>query len=102
MRKEEILEKVRREGMDEREVVIDRESYLYGLMAVLALTVVFQLWKIFKGIPYADMASIMSIQFAAISFYKYRKYPEQKIFLLATIFLSILTLISIIIFFMWI
>ena len=99
MKKEEVLQKVRKVGMDEREEKIDREAQLYGLMSVIALSVLFEIWKILKGMPYADMISIINIQLAAISFYKYKKCPEQKIFLVSTVLMSMATLITVIIFF---
>lgn len=102
MKKEEILEKSRKSNlfMDEREKKIDDESYSLGMIGMLALVVFYSFWRMAHHQEFSDMMSIMTIEGAAVSFYKYRKMPEKKIYIICGIFNTIAT-IAFIAAFLW-
>jgi hypothetical protein len=100
MDREEILEQSRKAGMDERERSVEMESGFYGLLAVIAIAVMFSIYKMIRGLPYRDMVAIICAQLLATSYYKYRKLPERKAYLIGTIAAGIATFASVVAFFL--
>ena len=78
MNKEEVLAMSRRKGIDEREQMIEEDSFGFGLIAVLALVIIFGGWKLTYGEKSFDLISIFSGYLAASSFYKYKKLKAKK------------------------
>jgi phosphate/sulfate permease len=100
MDKEKILEQSRKSGMDEREREIEKLAGFYGLFAVILLAVILEIFKIIKGLPYSDMMAIICAQTAGISYYKHKKLPERKGYLVAAIFATVATVAAVVAFFL--
>ncbi len=94
MEKEEILEKSRRENrdMDEREQKIDDDSVYHGMSGIFVLVSFYLFFKMFTNQPVTDMLSILTANLTVISYYKYKKIPDKKFFLINTIIGAILTI----------
>ncbi|WMJ81750.1 DUF6442 family protein [Clostridium sp. MB40-C1] len=87
MKKEEILEKSKRENLwqDERNKQIEIKSHNYAALIgnVILLVVIF--WKQVHKMPYDDLMGILGIQFAVSILYKYKNKSENKLYLIAGI-----------------
>ncbi|MEK6455431.1 DUF6442 family protein [Caldifermentibacillus hisashii] len=94
MEKEEILEKSRRENrdMDEREQKIDDDSVYHGMLGIFVLVFFYLFFKMFTNQPVTDMLSILTANLTITSYYKYKKIPDKKFFLINTIIGAILTI----------
>ncbi|WP_050616181.1 DUF6442 family protein [Bacillus testis] len=93
MNKEEILKKSRleNENMDERERKIDEYSVYQGMIGIFILVFLYLFFKVFTNQPVTDMLSILTANLTVISFYKYKRIPDKKFFLINTIMGAITT-----------
>ena len=98
MKKEEILAKSKNSGFDEREEMIEGDSSGYGLVAVLALVVIFGGWKLIHGERSYEMTSIFSGYLAAAGFYKFKQLQSKR-FLIGGILGAVVTIATAIAFF---
>ena len=98
MKKEEILARSKDAGFDEREEMIEGDSFGYGLVTVLALVVIFGGWKLIHGYKSYEMTSIFSGYLATAGFYKYRKLQSKRFFI-GGILATLVTIASAIAFF---
>lgn len=98
MKKEDILAKSKSQGLDEREQMIEGDSFSYGLIAVLSLVLIFGVWKLIHGVKSYELISIFTGYIAASSFYKYKKLVSKK-FLAAGILGMLATIASAVAFF---
>ncbi len=78
MKKEEILARSKRAGFDEREEMIEVDSFGYGLVTVFALVVIFGGWKLIHGVRSYELTSIFAGYLATVSFYKFKKFQSKK------------------------
>lgn len=99
MRKEEILEKSKKTGIDEREEMIETDSSNLGLITVLAMVVIFGIWNLVHGVKSYEVVSIFTGYLATTSFYKYKKLGEKR-FLISGIIGAVATIAGIIAFFL--
>ena len=72
MKKEEILEKSKKAGIDEREEMIETDSSNWGLITVLAMVLIFGIWNLLHGVKGYEFISIFTAYLATTSFYKYK------------------------------
>ncbi|HEX3028908.1 MAG TPA: DUF6442 family protein [Clostridia bacterium] len=84
MKKEEILEKSRKTGIDEREYMIETGSFNWGLITVLSMVLFFGIWNWAHGVRSPELASIFAGYVTTTSFYKYKKLGSNK-FLISSI-----------------
>lgn len=96
MKKEEILEKSKRENLweDERskQVTLKSETKAAEIGNIILIVVIF--WKIIHKMPYSDLFGILWIQIAISTLYKYKNKTEGKLYL----FLGIVLLCASIVF----
>jgi phosphate/sulfate permease len=78
LKKNEILEKSRNENFDERDEHIDNESFIYGYLGVLIISVLIIIWNTIHGKPYSDLSSIICASIASASFFKYKKNKRMR------------------------
>lgn len=78
MKKEEILEKCKVEGLNEFEEIIETDSLNYSLVTVMALVVFFGVWKLIHGIRSYEMMTIIAGYLATTSFYRYKKFQSKR------------------------
>lgn len=78
MLKNEILEKSRNIGMDEREKMIDISSFNCGLITVLGMVLFFGVWNLIHGVRSYEFISIFAGYITTTSFYKYKKFETNK------------------------
>ncbi|MBX4260417.1 DUF6442 family protein [Clostridium estertheticum] len=78
MKKEELLSKIKKTSLDEREDMIEGDSFGYGLITVFALVLIFSIWKMIHGDKSYELASIFAGYLATTSFYKFRKFQSKK------------------------
>ncbi|MBZ9623173.1 DUF6442 family protein [Clostridium sp. FP2] len=83
MKKEEILEKSKRENLweDERSKQVKIKSEEYASQIENLILALVMLWKIFHKMPYGDLFGIFFIQIAISSLYKYKNKTESKLYL---------------------
>ncbi|MBU3129810.1 DUF6442 family protein [Clostridium tagluense] len=83
MKKEEILEKSKRENLweDERSKQVKIKSEEYASQIGNLILALVMLWKMFHKMPYGDLFGIFSIQIAISSLYKYKNKTESKLYL---------------------
>ncbi|WP_028401797.1 DUF6442 family protein [Ectobacillus panaciterrae] len=98
MNKKEILDTYKRMGKDERKESIELDSFSYGLIAVLALVLIFGSWNLIHGIKSYELMAIFSGYIASSSFYKFKNLKSKK-FLYASILATSSTIASAIAFF---
>jgi len=84
MKKEEVLARNKKTGVDEREEMIDKDSCSYGLITVLVLMVLFYVWKLIHGVNSYEFISIFNGLLATMGFYKFKKFKSKR-FLIAGI-----------------
>lgn len=99
MKKEEILARVKRTDLDEREEMIEGDSFGYGLVTVLALVIIFSGWKMIHGVRSYELTSIFAGYLATVSFHKFKKFQSKK-FLIGGILGTLSTIGAAIAFFM--
>ncbi|MCY6959861.1 DUF6442 family protein [Clostridium brassicae] len=101
MKKEEILEKSKRENLwqDERNKLISIKSQNYALLIGNAILLVVILWKQIHKMPHGELMGIFGVQFAVSILYKYKNKPESKLYLIAGIMMLIAGIIYLIDFF---
>lgn len=99
MTKEEILEKSKKSGVDERERMVELNSINWGLATVLTLVVFFHIWNLIHGEASYDLSVILAAYITATSFYKYKKL-EGKSYLIAGIAGTIGTIAAVLAFFL--
>ncbi|WP_159881674.1 DUF6442 family protein [Paenibacillus puerhi] len=92
MKKEEILEKSRKSGLDEREEKIEGDSNDISLIFVLALTLIFAIWNLMHGVYSYDLYALFTACVAGRSIYKYSQLKSGK--LLAASILGITAVIA--------
>ncbi|MCB2362088.1 DUF6442 family protein [Clostridium estertheticum] len=101
MNKEEILAKSKRENLweDERtkQVTIKSENYAASIGTFILVLVT--LWKMYHKMPYSDLISIIWIQIAITSLYKYKNKTENKLYLVAGIIMLFASIIFLLDFF---
>jgi hypothetical protein len=78
MKKEEILEKSKKTGIDEREEMIETGSYNWGLITVLGMVLFFGIWNLVHGVRSYELVSIFTGYITTTSFYKYKKLGSNK------------------------
>jgi uncharacterized membrane protein YfcA len=78
VQKEEILARSKRTGLDEREEMIEGDSFGYGLVTVLALLLIFGVWKMIHGVRSYELISIFTGYLATASFYKFKKLNLKR------------------------
>lgn len=100
LNKEEILKRSRNESFDEREKQIDDESYEYGIIGVLGVSVLIMIWNIIHKYPYSDMTTIILGFITSSTVFKYRRYKTKKL-LMASILGTSATLCSLIVYFVF-
>jgi hypothetical protein len=100
LNKEEILKRSRNENFDEREKQIDDESYSYGIIGVLGLSVLIMIWNIAHGYPYSDMTTIILGYITSSTVFKYRKFKATKL-LIASVLGASATVCSLIVYFLF-
>lgn len=79
MKKEEILEKSKKTGIDEREEMIEIGSYNCGLITVLGMLLFFGIWNLVHGVRSYELISIFTAYITTTSFYKYKKLGAKKL-----------------------
>lgn len=99
MRKKEILARSKRTGLDEREEKIEGDSFGYGLVTVLALVVIFGVWKMIHGVRSFELISIFTGYQATVGFYKFKKFNSKR-FLIGGIIGVVVSIASAIAFFL--
>jgi uncharacterized protein (DUF983 family) len=94
LKKEEILMKSRleNENMDERERKIDDDSAYQGMIGILVVVFIYLFFKMFMNQPVTDMLSILTANLTVISFYKYKRIPNKKFFLINAIVGAVATI----------
>jgi hypothetical protein len=100
LNKEEILKRSRHENFDEREKHIDDESYSYGIVGVLGLSVLLMIWNMAHGYPYSDMTTIILGYITSSSLFKYKKNKTKRL-LIASILGIFATVCSLITYFLF-
>jgi hypothetical protein len=90
MKKEEILERNRRDSKnaeDEREVYINGKAGLNAKITFTLVVVVISLYKLYKKIPNGDIWCIFMTYCATESIYKYYYLRDKKILLCGVFFI---------------
>ncbi|HHT97298.1 MAG TPA: hypothetical protein GXZ90_05335 [Clostridiales bacterium] len=85
MKKEEILEKARRENKDEREEQVTIRANKIGWMSVSVVAIFLIVWRDIHNESASDIVMIIMVQFIAASSYRYVKMPEKKVLLVCII-----------------
>jgi len=78
VKKEEVLEKSKKTGIDEREEMIETGSYNWGLITVLGMVLFFGIWNLVHGVRSPELVSIFAGYATTTSIYKYKKLGENK------------------------
>lgn len=81
MKKEEILEKAKKSGQDERERQIEVKSSSLGAGVVTVVIGIFIIFNLSKGQESRDLLSILLSYWSVQYFYKYKQL-ESKMFLI--------------------
>lgn len=81
MNKEEILARSKKLGIDEREAMIEGDSFGYGLITVLALVLIFGGWNLIHGVRSWELITIFTGYLATTGFYKYKKSHSTRFLL---------------------
>jgi len=99
VQKEEILARSKRTGLDEREEMIEGDSFGYGLVTVLALVFIFGVWKMIHGVRSYELISIFTGYLATASLYKFKKLNSKR-FLIGGIIGTMATIAGAVAFFL--
>lgn len=86
MKKEDILEKARRENKDEREEQVNIAANKIGWMGVSAVMLFLIIWRAIHNESAVDIMMILMAQIVAASFYQYVKMQGKKVYLISVIF----------------
>lgn len=97
MDKKNILERYRKENVDEGEVVINNMGNNYGFILMLIVSFFFISYNAIKGLPVLDIGCIV-ISFIVFAMYKKYKISKDKKYLSITILASFVFLINLFIF----
>lgn len=99
MNKQEILARSKKIGFNEREEMIEGDCFSYGLATVLALVVIFGVWKLIHGVRSYELTSILAGYITTASFHKYKNLKSKR-FLIGGILGTLVTIASAIAFFL--
>lgn len=72
MNKQEILEKNKRDGLDEREQTVYSRSFGFGAVVVAILCLVFSIYRAFHGEKFFEFGAIMTAYLSTTFFYQYK------------------------------
>lgn len=78
MDKEEILARVKNQGIDEREQQVMSQSFGFGAIVVVILCFIFSIIKAIEGQRFHEFAIIIFAYLSASNFYQYKKIGEKK------------------------
>ncbi|MBU3171701.1 DUF6442 family protein [Clostridium estertheticum] len=101
MNKEEILAKSKRENLweDERTKQVKNKAENYAESIGTLILVLVTLWKMYHKMPYNDLMSIIGIEIAIASLYKYKNKTENKLYLVTGVMMLFASIIFLLDFF---
>lgn len=99
MNKEEILTKSRTGGMDERELMVEKDSFGFSMAVILLMVFVFGGWQLLHGVKSYELLSIAMGYTAANGIYKYTKLHIKR-YLISGIISSVLAIVMAVLFFL--
>lgn len=78
MRKEEILDRYRREGTDEGREQVNRRGDDAGFYALLGLALPLMLYQVFRALPFGDLSAVLFAFGAAGIFSRYHSTKDRR------------------------
>ena len=92
MKKEDVLEMYRNEGIDEGREHINYVSDNYGFYALCGMSILLMLYQILLGLPFGDIPAVLFAFTSIGAFFRY-KAEKDKTTLVLGIFTGIMCLI---------
>lgn len=96
MKKEDIINRYKEEGVDEGKEYTNQFSDTQGFYALCGLSFILTIYKIWAEQPFGDTASILFIFLSVGAFYRYQKEKDK-----AFLYFSILNGLLCLVFLLW-
>ncbi|MBC8059870.1 MAG: hypothetical protein H7Y18_04310 [Clostridiaceae bacterium] len=98
MNKDEILSRIKSEGIDEREQSIFLSSFGFGNIITIILCLIFVGINGIKGQSYNEFITIAFASLSATDFYKYKRLKDKKSFLISSITTGFVAILAFVVF----
>lgn len=86
MKKEEILEKIRKENKDEYADKVFKDAQIISFIMLIAVCTLFALARVWQGESFIEFAAVLSAYSAATHFYTFNKIKNKYNLIAALLF----------------